>query len=236
MFHSGSATGKRTLREKTCVSSHFLNLEEKALDHFNNIARQIAHSGGSVVFKEGGPADGIYVICTGDVKLYATSTDGHTLIFKIAKSGDVLGLSAALNDLPYEVTAQTLGPCRLKHIEQHAFLSFLRAHAEAAYAAALTLAREHREVALGTRRLVQLPTAAARLSQILIEFAGSTSTRKLPVCFPVQLTHAELGSLAGASRETITRLLNQFERDGIISRDESMITVLKPTELKRLAQ
>lgn len=237
MSPSSNAAGKRNPRENPHVDgSHFLNLRDKALEHFNNIARQIAHTGGSIVFKEGGPPDGIYVICAGDVKLYASSTDGHTLIVRLAKYGDVLGLSAALNDLPHEVTAQTIGPCRFKHIGQHTFLSFLRTHVEAAYAGALTLAKEHREVTLGTRRLVLLPTAAARLSQILIEFAGLEATRKRPSSFPMLLTHAELGSLAGASRETITRLLNQFERDGIISRDNSMITILKPTELKRLAQ
>jgi CRP/FNR family transcriptional regulator, cyclic AMP receptor protein len=236
MSYSASATGKRNLRESTCVGSHFLNLKDKVLDHFNDIAHYIAHSGGSVVFKEGGPADGIYVVCAGDVKLYASSTDGHRLTLKLAKCGDVLGLSAALNNLPYEVTAQTLGPCRFKHVGRHAFLSFLRAHAEAAYAAALTLAREHREVTLGTRRLVLLPTASARLSQILIEFAELEATRKQPSSFPILLTHAELGSLTGASRETITRLLNRFERDGIIVRDDSMITILKPTELKQLAR
>jgi CRP/FNR family cyclic AMP-dependent transcriptional regulator len=95
---------------------------------------------------------------------------------------------------------------------------------------------QHREVALGTRRLVLLPTAAARLSQILIESADLAATRKRPSSFPMLLTHAELGSLADASRETIIRLLNQFERDGIIFRDDSMITILKPIELKQLAQ
>ncbi len=60
---------------------------------------------------------------------------------KIARIGDVLGLSATLNDLPHEVTAETLSPCNFKHIGQHLFLSFLQEHAEAGYTAALTLTK-----------------------------------------------------------------------------------------------
>jgi CRP/FNR family transcriptional regulator len=54
--------------------------------------------------------------------------------------------------------------------------------------------------------------------------------------FTMTLTHDELASLAGTSRETATRLVNQFERDGIISRDSSIITILRSSDLERLAQ
>jgi CRP/FNR family transcriptional regulator len=213
----------------------FLNLTIGAREHFDNIAQRVAHSGGSIVFKEGGPAEGIYVVCTGQVKLFATSSDGHTMILKIARLGDVLGLSAALNGLPYEVTAKTLSPCNFKHIGQRPFLGFLEAYAEAGYTAALILAREHREMVLGARRLVLSPTAASRIAQILIEFADSEGKRKPASSFPMVLTHAELASLVGASRETVTRLLNQFERDGIISRLDSTFTILRRSQLERLA-
>jgi CRP/FNR family cyclic AMP-dependent transcriptional regulator len=49
------------------------------------------------------------------------------------------------------------------------------------------------------------------------------------------LTHAELACLAGTSRETVTRLLNMFERDGIISRDNSIITIAQISQLEQLA-
>jgi len=157
------------------------------------------------------------------------------MILKIARPGDVLGLSALLNDLPHEVTAKTLVPCDFQHISQPLFLNFLGEHTEAGYVTAVTLAKEHREAFLGTRRLALSSPASARIAKVLIEFARRESTGGATPCFPLQLTHAELASLAGTSRETATRLLNQFERDGIIYRENLTIKIVRLSQLEQLA-
>ncbi len=204
MSLSNNAIDEESPRCSLPARPDFHNLTNKALEHFNKIAQQIAHSDGSILFREGSPADGIYIVCAGEVKLYATSPRGHTSILKIARLGDVLGLSAALSDLPYEVTAQTLSPCRFKHIAQQAFQNFLETHAEAGYIAALVLAREQREVVLSTWRLALLSSAAARIARTLIDFASCEASTKPALRFSMSLTHAELASLAGISRETVT--------------------------------
>jgi CRP/FNR family transcriptional regulator len=48
------------------------------------------------------------------------------------------------------------------------------------------------------------------------------------------LTHEELANMAGTSRETVTRLLNQFERDDLIARKGASIVILKPVEMERM--
>ncbi len=235
MSLSGSPTDRRSARRKPRSKLGFLNLTRGALEHFDDIAEQITLSRGSTVFKEGGPGDGIYVVCEGEVKLSLTFPNGHTMVLKVARIGDVLGLSATLNGLPYEVTAETLSPCNFRHLSQHLFLSFLQDHADAGYAAAVTLAREHRELVLGARRLALSPSAAARIANLLIEFAGSNVTRKPASFFSMTLTHAELARLARISRETVTRILNQLERDGIISRVDSTVTIIQRSQLEKLA-
>jgi CRP/FNR family transcriptional regulator, cyclic AMP receptor protein len=234
MSIAGRQTGTRNSRRRARVKAESWAFTGAALEQYRKIARMVAHPSGSVVFKEGDPANGIFLVCEGRVKLFATEP-GHTMILKIARPGDVLGLSAMLNNLPHEVTAQTLVPCTFKHIGQEFFLSFLEAYAEAGYITALTLAKEHREVFFGTRRLALSPSAAARIAQVLIGFARLDSTGGAAPCFPLELTHAELAGLAGTSRETVTRLLNQFERSGIISRDNSMITIARLSQLEQLA-
>jgi CRP/FNR family transcriptional regulator len=52
--------------------------------------------------------------------------------------------------------------------------------------------------------------------------------------FTMALTHEELANMAGTSRETVTRLLNQFERDELIARHGSSITILRAHEMERL--
>jgi CRP/FNR family transcriptional regulator, cyclic AMP receptor protein len=213
----------------------FLALTGAELEQFQSIAQEISYPCGAVIFSEGEPAAGIYVVCSGQVKLTTTSADHHRMILKIAQPGDLLGLSAILNDLPYEVTAQTLVQSSFKCIARQFFLDFIRNSVEAGYATALALAKEHHKVFLGARRLALSPSATARISHVLIEFLRSAGTQGSSPSFPLMLTHAELASLAGTSRETVTRLLNQFEREGIISRSDSVVTVRELPELERLA-
>lgn len=235
MFPADRQTRKRSSRRKPCAQPELWSFSTNALGHFREISRPISYPSGSVIFREGDPAADIFFVSAGQIKLSATAPGGHVMIVKIARPGDVLGLSAILNHLPHEVTAQTLVPCDFMHIDQQLFLGFLEAYAEAGYATALALAKEHREVLIGTRRLALSSSAEARIAQILTEFAELDAAGEPIPHFSMTLTHAELASLAGTSRETATRLLNQFERNGIISRNNSVITINHLSQLRQLA-
>ena len=52
--------------------------------------------------------------------------------------------------------------------------------------------------------------------------------------FTMALTHEELANMAGTSRETVTRLLNQFERDDLIARHGATISILQPAEMEQI--
>lgn len=230
-----SQARKRIARRKPRAGGAFAELTNGALEHFTNITRQVTYPSGAVVFKEGQPVAELFLLSEGQVKLFAKSSGGHTMIARIARPGDVLGLSAMLNDLPHEVTAETLCPCSLKHVDRPLFLRFLQTYAEAGYIAALVLAKEHREVFLSARRFALSPSASARIAQLLIGFADEEARSGPLASFDLTLSHAELASLGGVSRETVTRVLNQLERDGIISRDDSHLTILQRPQLERLA-
>lgn len=224
---------KKQLQPQACAT--FFDLSHGLMKQLDNIADQVSHARRSVIFHEGDPPHSVYLVCEGEVKLFATSRGHRRMILKIARIGDVLGLSAALNSLPHEVTAETLGPSTFKQVGQRLFLEFLSAHAEAAHIAALTLARECREIFVGARRLALSPSAAARIAQVLIGFMPLNPKAGQTRSFPMTLTHAELASLAGTSRETVARMLNQLERDGIIARDSTSVTILKPSQLEQIA-
>jgi CRP-like cAMP-binding protein len=85
----------------------FCNLNAEALADFGSIGVQATLPKGRKLFQEDEPSNGVYVICTGQVKLSCTSKEGRTLILKIAMPGDVLGLGAVISGSSYEVTAET---------------------------------------------------------------------------------------------------------------------------------
>ena len=86
----------------------------------------------SLLFVEGEEPRGVFILCSGRVKLTTSSTDGKRLILKIVEAGEVLGLSAAILDRPYEVTAETIQPSQVNFIKRDDFLKFLASYSEAA--------------------------------------------------------------------------------------------------------
>ncbi|HEV2618527.1 MAG TPA: Crp/Fnr family transcriptional regulator [Acidobacteriaceae bacterium] len=194
----------------------------------------VTYPGRATIFDEGQTSTAIYVICSGHAKLSASSRDGRTMILKIAGPGDILGLGAMLESKPYELRAETLEHCAFKSIRRQEFLDFLDRFGEASRHSAQMLAKDYREAFLDARRLALSGSASGRLSQLLLDWARNASCQQPELRFTMALTHEELANMTGASRETITRLLNQLERDSIIERRGSTIVILNPDKLDSL--
>jgi CRP/FNR family transcriptional regulator len=84
-----------------------------------------------VLFREGQPAKGVFVLCEGRAKLSVCSESGKRLTLHIAVPGEVLGLSAALSGGPYEVSAELLDNAQVAMVKRKDLLGFLREHREA---------------------------------------------------------------------------------------------------------
>jgi CRP/FNR family transcriptional regulator len=102
--------------------------------------------------------------------------------------------------------------------------------------AAQSIAQEYRAMFLDARRLADAGSAAGKVAQLLLEWAATAACGKPELRFTMALTHEELANRSGVSRETVTRLLNQFERDRLITRRAVLLTILDPASLGQFAQ
>ena len=71
-----------------------------------------------MLFAEGGPARGIYILSTGRATVSIASSEGRVVILRMAEEGDVLGLNAVLRGSTYEATMKILGPSRVDFISR----------------------------------------------------------------------------------------------------------------------
>jgi CRP/FNR family cyclic AMP-dependent transcriptional regulator len=194
----------------------------------------------AVLIREGFPADHLLIICSGSVKVTAASTDGRLLLLRVAGPGDILGLSALHKDTLYRVTAETLAPCTIKSIPRVDFVRFMETHADVSRITALAIVREYNSALLTARRLALSTSAAGKLASALLDWArmgdldNSPARSNLPISFLMQLTHEELGSMAGLSRETVSRLLTRFRREGLINQNHDCMTLNEPAKLETL--
>ena len=212
----------------------FCNLGVEALAAFDAIGMQVQLPAGATLFEESDAADGVYIICGGQVKLSCSSRDGRTLILRIARPGDVLGLGAVVSGTGFEVTAQTLEHTLVKKIRAGDFISFLERFGEASMHAAKTLSEDYKTAFFDARRLALSNSAAARLASVLLEWGRSSSRGSAEMCFKMGLTHQELASIAGISRETVTRVLGKFQKDKLIQVRGATYHILAPVRLAEL--
>src|SRR5438477_7588400 len=94
----------------------FCNLSPPAVQKLNSIKSTATYPKSAVLFIEGQLPRGVFIVCSGKAKLSTASSDGKTIILKMAAAGDVLGLSATISNRPYEVTAELMEPTQANFI------------------------------------------------------------------------------------------------------------------------
>ncbi len=213
----------------------FCHLPPQAMAEYDAMGTHVLLPMNSILFTEGQLAHSVAVVCAGRLKLTMSSRDGKTLLVKISKPGDVLGLSAALSKTPYEVTAQAIEHTQIKTFQQMDFLHFIQRHVEGSLHAAESLSNEYRSVLSDASRLALSSSIAGRVAHLLLELVveGETTQDAQPksACRSSRKTYA---SMLGSSRESVSRILNDFRRKEIISIKGTKMTILRKEALEML--
>jgi CRP/FNR family transcriptional regulator len=189
------------------------------------------------LFTQGDDARCLYLICGGYLKLTASGQQkDRQMIVRIAGPGSMLGLYAVLSHGLYEVSAESLTAAQLRPVERDRFLNFLRIHKEAQMRAVQCICQEYRFALQDACRIALSETVAARLGRLLLELSHQIGEQAngSGFRFPLLLTHEEMASMTCTTRETVTRTLGQFRKEGWISIESSVVTVHDPQRLQSL--
>ncbi len=214
----------------------FCDLPTSALQSFESIKYATAYPKGAVLFVEGQSPRGIYVLCKGRVKLSICSTDGKTLILKVAEPGEVLGLSASVSGKAYELTAETLDPCQVNFVKREDFLRFLKEHGEACLRVAEQLSEKYNSACHEIRSLGLSHSAAEKLAKLLLDWTTKNGeAAKVEPRLKLALTHEEIAQMIGTSRETVTRLFADLKKRQIVQAKGSTLLIRNKAALKQIA-
>jgi CRP/FNR family transcriptional regulator, cyclic AMP receptor protein len=214
----------------------FCNLSPSAVQRLNDITSPAAYPHGAILFIEGQQGRGAFVLCTGKVKLSATSREGKTIITKISEHGDVLGLSATISNRPYEVTAEVMEPGQASFIGADALLQFLREHGEVAIRVAQQLSLNYYSVYQEIRTLGLANTPGQKFAKLLLGWSMERGDSNHSLHLNLVLTHVEIGQMIGTSRETVSRLFSDFKQKQFIQLKGSSLTILNRLALEGMVQ
>jgi CRP/FNR family cyclic AMP-dependent transcriptional regulator len=212
----------------------FCNLSETAVKSLATITSSAAYPKGATLFVEGQPARGVFILCSGRVKLSTSSADGKTLILRISEPGEVLGLPATVTGKSYELTADIIEPAQANFIARTDFLNFLRENGDAALRVAQQLGETY-HLAISEMRTIGLShSASEKLARFLLEWSANCPEEKGQVRIKMTLTHEEIAQMIGSSRETVTRLLADFRLKQLVQVVGSTLILRSKADLEAI--
>lgn len=211
----------------------FCNLPAAAVQKLNEIKSTAIYPKSAMLFIEGQQPRGVFVLCTGKVKLSTSSSEGKTIITKISDAGDVLGLNATISNRPYEVTAEMIEPGQANFITRDALLHFLRENGEVAVRVAEQLSRNYYTAYEEIRTLGLSSSPSERFAKLLL---GWIKAKENGDALQVQLTltHEEIGEMIGTTRETVSRLFSEFKKRQLLQLKGATLVIRDRAGLEKL--
>jgi CRP/FNR family transcriptional regulator len=201
----------------------------------NELKHTTSYPEGALVVMEGQAARGVYIICQGRAKLMTTSSDGKTIILKIAQPGEVLGLHCVVSGRPHEFTVETLQPCQLAFIPREDFLRLLKQNGDACLQAAQHISRDCQSAYNSIRSIGLSHSVTEKLARLLLQWSADGRVANGVVRTKLTLTHEEIAQLIGSTRETVTRTLSDLKKKAIAELTGSTLLIRNLPALQSLA-
>jgi CRP/FNR family transcriptional regulator, cyclic AMP receptor protein len=216
-------------------SSFLEGLSPETKNALNDIQHMSAYPENAVVLMEGQSARGVFIVCQGRVKLMTTNTEGKTLIVKIAHPGEIIGLQAVVTGHAYELTAETLQPTQLAYIGREQFLKFIKVYGDACLRATQHLSHDCDSAYDVIRSIGLGHSVPGKLARLLLQWSAAEGRSNGGVVrMKMGLTHEELAQLIGSSRETVTRILGDFKRNGMLEMQGATLVIRNTAKLQSL--
>src|SRR5579862_8252262 len=218
------------------AANFFCQMTPPALKDFNAVRTTATYPGGAILYLEKQDPRGVFVLCAGEVKLSISSSAGKTLILRIAKPGEILGLMAVLSNMPYEVTAETLHPCQVAFIRRDDFLRLLSMHPEMHQGIATQLTKLYSGACEQLRTVGLSSSAPEKVARVLLDWSSEGQQTKLGTQIKVPLTHEEIAEFVGTTRETVTRTLSEFKNKHLVILQGSTLTISNRPALESIGR
>ena len=196
--------------------SFFCHLSDESLAALNEVSFVNTYPAGAILFVEGQMARGVYLLCKGTAKLTVVSAEGRTLIIKLAGPGEVLGMSACVKQREYETTVETMSPCEVNFIKMGDFNRLLQQRPDICLHAAEQMSSQVQNAWRELRWVGLSRSADWRVACMFLSWAEERGTNGPVPGFKMTLTHEGLAQMVGTTRETITRVIARFRRQGYI--------------------
>ncbi|MCK4274429.1 MAG: Crp/Fnr family transcriptional regulator [Dehalococcoidales bacterium] len=207
---------------------YFSGLSDSDIDSVSKYIFEKKAERGEILNFEGEPADVLYFVVAGAVKVFKTSADGKEQIFDIIRPGesfnDVAVLSGSLN----LVSAEAMSAVILNAIKKNDMEVVLREHPQMALNVIQVLSRRVQEL-VSLVEDFSFRRVTGRVAKMLLEYAGDGVGER------PRLTQQEMAGMIGTAREMVGRSLKNLEAEGAIRMERNRVVITDQKALREMA-
>jgi CRP/FNR family transcriptional regulator, cyclic AMP receptor protein len=209
----------------------FSGLQRDELLKFAELTRERTYPKGSVILFQGDPGDSLYVLRQGRAKVVLIGEDGREVILGVLEPGAHFGELALIDDQPRSAHVIAMEDSQLLILRREDFRRRVEANPSVAWALLMELSRRLRRAdqKIGGLVLLDVP---GRISRLLLDLSSESSNGTIEK----PLTHQTIAQMIGASRETVSRAMKDFQEEGLIRVERRRIAVANRDALEKRAQ
>lgn len=214
--------------------SLFQELNDEALRAVaeQTVPKKVPKNG--ILFREGQPCRGLYIILDGSIKVYRSTSDGREQVLHIEGPKHTLAKLPLFDGAPYPASARAAEDSLLLFLPRDAFQRLYRTNPDIADAVIHDLGRHLRRLVRLLDK-VTLKDVPARVAATLIEEAVAAGADRDGGEFEIPTTQEEMASALATTRESVARALARFRSEGIIEQDGARIRILDLGALQGVA-
>ena len=205
----------RLCKFKSTAASH---LKSDELDSLRSNCAQVNFKTGDTIIKQHALSSNIIYIKTGFVKIHMEGPERESIL-RISKAPTYLGIPTTMGDRINHYSATALTDTMVCFIDLSAFRKFIYRNGRFAYEILLDRCKSdldhfHRFVNLTQKHL------NGRIADALLNFADNLFENDE---IEMIINRSEFADLVGSSRESVSRVLNQFQEEGLIIMKDTKI-------------
>ena len=197
----------------------FSGLTESELEFLSRRAVPRSYAPGEIIFDEGGPCSGMYVVESGNVRIFKSSASGREQVLSIDGPGSSIAELPVFDGGNYPASAAAIDQATLVFVSKQDFQALCLAHPTVALKVLRVVGARLRRL-VGIIEELSFTTVRHRLAAFLLRLAqkeGKNTAQGVEVTLPV--SNQELASQIGTVRELVSRNLSRLQAEGLIKMD-----------------
>jgi CRP/FNR family transcriptional regulator, nitrogen oxide reductase regulator len=214
----------------------FQNLSSDELEKILAEGKSLSFQEGNFLFYQDDPAERIFILKSGRIKLYQLSDDGQQVLMRVMTPGMLFAAISIVEGAVYPVSAEAAEDCEVLYWAQETMLRLVEQYPQLAFNALKFLTGHVREFQDRYRELAT-ERVERRLARTVLRLASQTGRKTDEgVLLDLPLTRQDLAEMSGTTLFTVSRILSQWESQGLILSSRERVVIRFPHGLVSIAE